>query len=314
MATAGSLALMVGAQAASETTAKAGAAKTAAAKTAATKTTATKGAATKPAAGKPADKAAAAKPHAAKPHAAKSHEAKPDAKSTATKSDAAKSHAAKPKAAEKPKAAAKPNAAAAKPHPAAASATPRPQPLVRAERKQSLPAVVAATSSTSQADLGALQNVIDLVRRNKQAEATQTQAAIGDPVARKLAEWLILRSPDNGISVDRYRAFIAANPGWPSQIFLRRRAEAALWDDRRDDATVLAWFQNETPLSTKGKLVLARALLARGERANAERLVRDAWVADDVVSLAMESTILDQFGALLRPGDHKARMDALLYG
>ena len=30
-----------------------------------------------------------------------------------------------------------------------------------------------------------------------------------DPVARKLAEWIILRSDDNGASVERYRAFIA---------------------------------------------------------------------------------------------------------
>jgi len=39
-------------------------------------------------------------------------------------------------------------------------------------------------------------------------------------------------------TVERYRAFISANPSWPSQTFLRRRGEAALWDDHRDDATV----------------------------------------------------------------------------
>jgi soluble lytic murein transglycosylase len=158
-----------------------------------------------------------------------------------------------------------------------------------------------------------LQNVVELVRRRKPSEATQAEAAISDPVARKLAEWIILRSNDNGADVERYRAFISANPTWPSQTFLRRRAEGALWDDRRDDATVLAWFQNETPLSAKGRLVLARALLARGDRTSAERLVREAWI-DDAISAAMETMVLDQFGSLLRPSDHKARMDALLYG
>ena len=34
------------------------------------------------------------------------------------------------------------------------------------------------------------------------------QATISDPVARKLAEWIILRSDDNGASVERYRAFL----------------------------------------------------------------------------------------------------------
>ena len=180
-------------------------------------------------------------------------------------------------------------------------------------RKPPPAAAVAATSTTSPADAEALENVIDLVRKNKPADATPVEAAISDPVARKLAEWIILRSDDNGASVERYRAFIAANPSWPSQTFLRRRLEAALWDDHRDDATVLAWFEHESPLSAKGKFSLAHALLARGDRGNAERLVRDAW-RNDAMSEETENAALEQFGALLTPGDQKARMDLLLYG
>ena len=180
-------------------------------------------------------------------------------------------------------------------------------------RKPAVPAAVATTSSTSQADAEALENVIDLVRKHKPADETQAEAAISDPVARKLAEWIILRSDDNGASVERYRAFIAANPSWPSQTFLRRRGEAALWDDHRDDATVWAWFENESPVSAKGRFALARAMLARGDRANAERLVHEAW-RNDVMSEDTENAALDQFGALLTPGDQKARMDLLLYG
>ena len=175
------------------------------------------------------------------------------------------------------------------------------------------PAAVAATSSTSQADTDALEEVIDLVRKHKPADATQAEAAITDPVARKLAEWIILRSDDNGAPVERYRAFISTNPSWPSQTFLRRRLEAALWDDHRDDATVWSWFENESPISAKGKFALARVMLGRGDRANAERLVRDAW-RNDAMSEDTESTALDLFGALLTPGDQKARMDLFLYG
>jgi soluble lytic murein transglycosylase len=174
-------------------------------------------------------------------------------------------------------------------------------------------AAVAATSSTSQADAAALENVIELVRKHNAADATQAEAAIGDPVARKLAEWIILRSDDNGAPFERYRAFVSANPSWPSQTFLRRRIEATLWDDHRDDATVWGWFQNESPLSAKGKFALARVMLARGDRLNAERLVRDAW-RNDSMSEDAENTALALFGPLLTPGDHKARMDLFLYG
>ena len=206
---------------------------------------------------------------------------------------------------------------------AAAPAAPAPAPPVLAPatrqhalpslRKQVAPAAVAATSSTSQADKEALENVIELVRKHKPSDATQAQTAISDPVARKLAEWLILRSDNNGASVERYRAFVSANPSWPSQTFLRRRIEAALWDDRRDDATVWSWFENQSPISAKGRFALAKTMIARGDRANAERLVREAW-RHDGMSEGTESMALDLFGALLTGGDHKARMDALLYG
>jgi soluble lytic murein transglycosylase len=199
--------------------------------------------------------------------------------------------------------AARPAAASA---PAARAALPPP-------RKHVVPAAVAATSSTSQSDVNALNNVIELVRRHRPGEATDTEATISDPVARKLAEWIILRSDDNGATVERYRAFLSANPSWPSQTFLRRRLEAALWDDRRDESAAWLWFENESPISAKGRFSLAKALLARGDRANAERLVREAWRSDPM-SEDTENNALDQFGALLTPGDQKARMDSLLYG
>ncbi|WP_369726738.1 transglycosylase SLT domain-containing protein [Bradyrhizobium sp. LLZ17] len=182
-----------------------------------------------------------------------------------------------------------------------------------APRKPVTPAAVAATSSTSQADKATLENVIELVRRRRPGDATDAAATISDPVARKLAEWIILRSEDNGASVERYRAFLSANPSWPSQTFLRRRLEAAMWDDRRDDSVAWSWFENESPVSAKGRFTLAKAMLARGDRANAERLVREAWRSDPM-SEETENNALDQFGALLTPGDQKARMDTLLYG
>jgi soluble lytic murein transglycosylase len=180
-------------------------------------------------------------------------------------------------------------------------------------KKPSAPLAMATTSSTSRADMEALAQVIELVRNHKPVDATQLLASISDPVARKLGEWIILRSDDSGARAERYRAFLSENPGWPTPVFLRRRGEAALWDDKRDDATVLAFFGGEEPLSAKGRFMLARAWLARGDRRGAERLVREAWRGDQFFG-DTEETAFAQFGALLNAGDFKARMDMLLYG
>jgi soluble lytic murein transglycosylase len=201
---------------------------------------------------------------------------------------------------------------AALPPPAAAPLLPPRQRVTAPARKPISPAAVAATSSTSKEDLDALENVIELIRRHSPDDATQSEATISDPVAKKLAEWIILRSDNNNASVERYRVFLVANPSWPSQTFLRKRLEAAMWDDKREDQVVWSWFENESPLSAKGRFALAKAMLARGDRANAERLVREAW-RNDPMSEDTESAALDMFGALLTAGDQKARMDLFLY-
>jgi soluble lytic murein transglycosylase len=183
---------------------------------------------------------------------------------------------------------------------------------VKPARRDLAPLAAAQTSATSDADQSTLEQVIGLVRAQKPVDATQAENTISDPVARKLAEWIILRSNDNGAGVERYVAFLSQNPSWPSQTFLRRRAESSLWDDKRDDATVLAYFDGNTPLSGKGRFVLARALLARGDRAGAERLVREAW-RGDTFSRDIESAALDQFSPLLTAADQRARMEFLLF-
>src|SRR5436309_5170890 len=172
---------------------------------------------------------------------------------------------------------------------------------------------LSATDLTSATDIAALREAITAARRGKTAQAAELQRTIHDPVARKLVEWTILRSDETqSIDVSRYMAFITENPSWPATALLRRRAEAALWADRLDPAFVRAFFGKEHPTTTKGTFALARALLLQGDRAGAQRLVREAW-RNDSFSSELENPALDVFGDLITPADHKARMDMRLY-
>ena len=65
---------------------------------------------------------------------------------------------------------------------------------------------------------------MDLIRKNRQDEATTVESSIADPLARKLVEWVVLRSEDGSSDFSRYSAFINANPSWPNIRLLRRRA------------------------------------------------------------------------------------------
>ena len=183
------------------------------------------------------------------------------------------------------------------------------QPLAR---PASGPFAVAASSATSPADIATVKRVLEATRKGKEADADAAARQISDPVARKLAEWMILRSDNTKPSFQRYAAFVEANPAWPHATLFRRRAENALWNDRLDDNTVRAFFARSRPTTAKGRYVFARALLAQGDRDGAAALVRHAWRYDDA-SAEVEARVLDMFGDLLTRADHKIRMDQRFY-
>ena len=176
----------------------------------------------------------------------------------------------------------------------------------KAKRPEAAPAPKEAVAPLT-GDLALVKEAIDLARKAKTEEATDIRNRIADPAAQKLVEWFILRHPATIAPFSRYAAFIAANPEWPSAALLRRRAEARLWEQRIDAATVHG-FTGDRPASAKGKLALARVLLAESDRDGATRLVRDAWQSDEL-SERLETDVLETFRDLLNRDDHRARMD-----
>ena len=179
-------------------------------------------------------------------------------------------------------------------------------------RPTSGPFAVAPSNATSAADIALVKQVIDATRKNTEVVADVAKNSITDPVARKLAEWIMLRSDNTRPTFQRYAAFVNANPSWPHSPLFRRRAENALWNDKLDDGSVRSFFANKEPTTAKGRYVLARALLAQGDRAGAEALVRHAWRNDDC-SPDVEKKVLETFGSMLTPSDHKVRMEQRFY-
>jgi soluble lytic murein transglycosylase len=199
------------------------------------------------------------------------------------------------------------------PNPAGRANVTPPAPAMPAPLLRSTAALAMASSSaTSPLDLAAVKQAVDLVGKSRSDEAANLESTISDPLARKLVEWLVLRSDDNTANFARYSAFIAANPSWPSIVTLRRRAEAVLWQERDDPSIVLAFFKTEPPHTAKGRFALARALLSQGDSAGAHQAISDAWRGDSF-SADLEAQARDIFAGLITSDDDKARMDARLY-
>jgi soluble lytic murein transglycosylase len=228
--------------------------------------------------------------------------AKPAGKTQESKKPEAKKQEAKPA----------PAAKDARPHRAAAVEKRRHAKHADAQRKSkpskekdTPPRKEAAPALTG--DLALVKEAIELARKAKTDEATATRNRITDPAAQKLVEWFILRHSETTANFSRYAAFLTANPEWPSAALLRRRAEARLWQERSNAATVRD-FTGSQPISARGKLALARVQLAAGDRETAGRMVREAWRSDEL-SERVEAEAFETFRELLTRDDHRARMD-----
>ena len=159
-------------------------------------------------------------------------------------------------------------------------------------------------------DLAALKDAIDLARKGRTDDANAARDRIADPAGRKLADWFMLRHSESTANFRRYAAFLAANPDWPSSALLRRRAEARLWQEKSDAATVHT-FTMDRPISAKGRFALARVLLTEGDGDRAARFAREAWRTDEL-SERSEEEAYETFRDFLTADDHRARMDKRL--
>ncbi len=156
-------------------------------------------------------------------------------------------------------------------------------------------------------DLVAVKQALELVQQRKVGDAMKLAASIDDSAARKLITWAALRNPDNPAGFDDYNSFIQANPDWPSIPLLRRRAEARLWQERRDAATVRS-FIGAQPASVPGRLARARLLLGEGDRAGVAREVQAVWHAAEL-SAELETAVANEFHDQLSAADDTVRMD-----
>ncbi len=129
------------------------------------------------------------------------------------------------------------------------------------------------------------------------------------PLIRKLVAWMRLQSRGAGAPAAEAVAFAMANPEWPAQDALARRAEEALANDL-NDALALQYFAARAPRTLDGYGRLAEALARSGEEAKAAEVLRAGWAEAPADALA-EPAFLDRYRAHLGPDQHWRRFDRL---
>lgn len=142
-------------------------------------------------------------------------------------------------------------------------------------------------------------------------DALALAAGAHNKLPAKVILWMALPQPAFGADFRTIADFVAANPGWPELVRLRRQAENVM-PANLAPAQVAAWFQANPPLSPIGATRDADALMALGKAQAATQLVRRYWV-NGAFGAVEEADYRRHFGPLIRPADDDARLDRLLW-
>lgn len=168
----------------------------------------------------------------------------------------------------------------------------------------------APTASVSANDVALVRAAISAFERGDTSGAMGIKAQLGDPGAAALIDWLGVRLASRQVGFTRIDAFYRAHRDWPMASWVRRRAEEALWLENVNPGTVRGFFAaNGKPERPEGRLALARALLASGDKGSATAVAREAW-RRDALDGPLEAQALQTFGGLLSASDHRARAEA----
>ena len=143
------------------------------------------------------------------------------------------------------------------------------------------------------------------------ARALARAAQATEPLPAKVIRWLDLMESSRRGSFAEATEFLVGNPDWPGLGTIQSRAEKMIPADL-PDAQVLAWFRAREPRTATGAARYADALARAGDRTQAARVLRRAWIERDF-SKRDERAFRKRFREFLRREDELARLDRLLW-
>ncbi|MBL8630045.1 MAG: lytic transglycosylase domain-containing protein [Rhodospirillaceae bacterium] len=160
-------------------------------------------------------------------------------------------------------------------------------------------------------DREALTEALRAASLSRWSRAFEHAEKTKNPVIRDIIKWAAMRTPGGMVDFGARTAFIEQHPDWPAINELARITET-IAQDSGSPAQRIAWFSKRAPVTTKGKVAYADAVLAAGDLPAAEKLARDAWI-NGRFDAGEEREFLEQFGRFITPKDHEARLEELLY-
>jgi len=189
-----------------------------------------------------------------------------------------------------------------------------PAPLLDSGLPPSIPADTPAPAPPLiPAESVKLKQAVDAAQAGDLNTARQVQAALADPLARRIVQWAMA---DSAASMMGFYDLDAARrdlTGWPRASRRQAGAERAIEIAGLSPQSVVEWFGGKAPDTAEGAMALASAYQILGRGTEAQALIRQVW-REKTFEADVQTRMMARFAAFLTPEDYAKRLDLLLYG
>ena len=188
----------------------------------------------------------------------------------------------------------------------AANAQPIPYTALAHDDPMPEPAGAIAASATP------LSDALRAAKGGDVNRALALQAALADPVAKKLVDWELVDQCGSMLGVQQILGYDRELQGWPRAQRRQAAVERALAAGLPSPADTIAWFAGREPQTGDGAYALAVAEQAQGRQAEAAALIRRFW-REHAFEADAQARIQARFAAVLTADDNNRRLENLLY-
>ncbi|WP_409433869.1 lytic transglycosylase domain-containing protein [Litorimonas sp. RW-G-Af-16] len=169
----------------------------------------------------------------------------------------------------------------------------------------------AMSAFLTDADARYFRSGISAVHRGHWRDVERATERVTDQTAKDVLLWFrAARDPLPPMDVMKYVTHVLSD--YPRMTGIRAKAEARLFEESLSPQKTVAWFQGLEPVSGEGRVALARAHYAMGNRQSGDLWLRSAW-RDSRLTRSRQQEVFKQFKDKLSQDDHAARADHLIW-
>lgn len=196
----------------------------------------------------------------------------------------------------------------------AASLALAPTAAVCAEKEATLAFVMPDAGAVAAAgEIALLKAGLDAIEAMDIGKARRIRDRLPEAsIDRHILAWAIAFDGGRDVSSVDIASAALTLPNWPGMKRLRRNSERAFYRENPDAKRVVSVFGDSRPQTLDGIVLLARAHASLGQVKDARAVLAPFWRTAKLEA-PEEQRIIKEFGVILQPEDHRARMEGMLY-